>query len=274
MRLTRQRALIVCLLLVLGAAAPHRSPAADASGRITATYRVDLAALHLGDFNLIASINGTAYEVEANGRFSLLAGMLYRASGRTMSEGELSKAGPQPAKFTLSFDNGRKKERRKLRFRGGAVQDISIVPKKKRRADRYVPVTDAQLRHVLDPLTAAFLYTRWGGAPGDLKICQQTVPVFDGKQRFDIVLQPKRTETLGERAPLPGPVAVCKVKYVPISGHKPDHSGVKFVTENEDIEVWLVAVPRTALYIPYRVVMPTAWGTGSVTLTEIRIGAN
>jgi hypothetical protein len=96
--------------------------------------------------------------------------------------------------------------------------------------------------------------------------------VFDGKQRYDIVLKPKRTETLANGAPLAGVVAVCQVKYVPIAGHKPDHPGVKFVAENEDIEVWHVSVPGTTLYIPYQVVMPTTWGTGSVTLTELKTG--
>lgn len=274
MKPMRQSALIVCLLLAGAAACPRATPAADASDQIRATYRVDLSALHLGDFNLVASLNASAYEVEAKGSFSLLAGMLYRASGRTTSKGKLSKSGPQPAKFTVSFDNGDKKERREMRFSDGAVHEVSISPRKNRRPGRYVPIPEAQLRDVLDPLTAAFLYAHWDGPQGDQKICRQTVPVFDGKQRFDIVLRPKRTETLPNRAPLSGAVAVCQVKYVPIGGHKPDHAGVKFVAENEDMEVWLVPVPRTSLYIPYRVVVPTAWGTGSITLTEIKVDAN
>ena len=130
------------------AAAPAQK--APAETEIKATYRVALAALSLGEFDLNASINGSSYEVEAKGEFSLLAGMLYRASGRTTSKGKLSKSGPQPAKFMVNFDSGKKKERRELRFSGGAVQDVSIVPRKKRRPDRYVEVTDAQLRNVLN----------------------------------------------------------------------------------------------------------------------------
>lgn len=274
MHLRQKSPLFLLALLGVWGLWPVGAPAqkVPAGAQINATYRVDLAALSLGDFNLTASIDGSAYEVEAKGKFSLLAGMLYRASGRTTSEGTLSNSGPQPAKFTVSYDSGKKKERREMRFSGGAVKDVSIVPRKKRSASRHVAVTEAQLRNVLDPLTAAFLYARSDGPSGDLRICHQTVPVFDGKQRFDIVLKPKRTETLANGAPLSGAVAVCQVKYVPIAGHKPDHAGVKFLTENEDLEVWLVSVPGTALHIPYRVVIPTAWGTGSVTLTEIRSG--
>jgi hypothetical protein len=248
---------------------------ATAGSQIKATYRVDLSALNLGEFNLTASLKGSAYEVRAKGRFSLLAGMLYRASGNTMSKGRLSKAGPQPAKFTVRFENGSKKEERAMTFAGGAVREVTLIPRRMRIPRRQVPVTQEQLRNVLDPLTAAFLYARSDGPPGDLRVCDRTVPVFDGKQRFDIVLKPKRAESLGQGAPanLSGPLAVCQVKYVPVAGYRPDHPGIKFVTKNEDIEVWLMPVPQTALYIPYRVVMPTTWGTGSVTLTDIAMSS-
>src|SRR5918996_865826 len=46
---------------------------ATAGSQIKATYRVDLSALNLGEFNLTASLKGSAYEVRAKGRFSLLA---------------------------------------------------------------------------------------------------------------------------------------------------------------------------------------------------------
>jgi hypothetical protein len=241
---------------------------------LRATYRVDLAALNLGEFHVNADFSGSRYEMRAKGRFSLMRGMLYEATGKTMSKGEWSRGGPQPAKFTVSYDNGKKKEQRELRFTDGAVSDITILPKKRQNAKRRVPVTKDQLEHVLDPLTAAFLSAHATGAPGDLRICDQTVPVFDGKQRFDLVLKPKRSDIVGNDAPpaLAGTVAVCQVRYVPISGYKRDQPGVKFVSENQNIEVWLAKLPQTSLYIPYRVVMPTAWGTGSVTLTDLAMG--
>jgi hypothetical protein len=276
MRLKACCALAAAALLGAWGLWPAGSLAEDrpAEAEIRATYRVDLAALNLGEFHVNASFKGPAYEMRAKGRFSLLAAMLYRVSGKTASRGEWSKGAPQPAKFTLSYDNGKKKEQRELRFEDGAVSEITIVPKKKFNPKRRIPVTKEQLEHVLDPLTAAFLSAASNRPPGDLAVCDRTLPVFDGTQRFDIVLRPKRSDVVGSDAPaaLAGPVAVCQVKYVPISGYKPNHAGVKFVSENEDIEVWLTPVPRTALYIPYRIVMPTAWGAGAVTLTDIEIG--
>src|SRR4029077_6540117 len=63
-----------------------------------------------------------------------------------------------------------------------------------------VPVTKEQLQGVLDPATALFLYARSDNPTGDLSVCHHTVPVFDGEQRFDLVLKPKRTVSLQKNA--------------------------------------------------------------------------
>jgi hypothetical protein len=272
----RRRLAVIALGALLGFCSSLRDLglAEETSGRgqITATYRVDLAAFNLGYFHLSAKLKGQAYELQAQGRFSLITGMLYRASGRTTSTGKLSRVGAIPSRFTVNYKGGSKKEERRLSFVDGAVDKVSIVPRKKRNP-RSVPVTADQLEHVLDPLTAAFLSVRYNGSLSYLNICRQTVPVFDGKQRFDIILTPKRSESAEESAPsgLSGPLAVCRVKFVPIGGYRPDHPGIKFMTQTDDIEVWLVSVPRTSLYIPYRIVVPTAWGSGLITLSEIKL---
>jgi hypothetical protein len=243
----------------------------DERAQIAATYRVDLAAFNLGDFHLTAKLKGGEYELQAKGRFSFISGMIYRASGKTESTGKLSRSGAEPSRFTVTYKGGSKKEERRLSFADGAVDDIAIVPQKKPNP-RSVPITADQLEHVLDPLTAAFLSVRSSEFANYAELCQQTVPVFDGKQRFDIILSPKRSEHAVENAPISvsGPLAVCRVKFVPIGGYRPDHPGIKFMTQTDDIEVWLVSVPQTDHYIPYRIVVPTTWGKGSVTLSDIK----
>ena len=277
MRVTRYGVVLTSVaLLLLGStrdgASREEGPAA---GQVTATYRVDLAGLNLGKFNLTATFKDSAYEMEAKGRFSLLAGLLYRASGTTTSAGKMTGAGPEPSSYTLRYKGGDKKETRLMNFSAGAVSQVSITPQKKRNPNRHIPVTDAQLANVLDPLTAAFLSARSNGSRGDLKVCHQTVPIFDGEQRFNIVLSPKRVENLTKGPDgISGPVAVCRVKFKPIGGYRPDHPGVKFMTETDEIEVWLVSLPRTPLYVPYQIFVPTAWGRGSVTLSDVKVSVD
>jgi hypothetical protein len=43
------------------------------------------------------------------------------------------------------------------------------------------------------------------------------------------------------------------------------------MTKTDDVEVWLASVPKEHLYLPYRIVVPTALGSGSATLTNVKI---
>jgi hypothetical protein len=121
--------------------------------KILATYQVNLAGFNLGEFRLTATFQGPTYEMQGNGRFSLLAGRLYSGTGITTSTGKLTKAGPEPSSFSLSYKGGGKKDQRRMSFADGGVSQFSITPRKK-QSRRRVPVTKEQLEDVLDPLSA------------------------------------------------------------------------------------------------------------------------
>lgn len=257
------------LLLVVGAS---RAENAGAASRLQATYEMSLGVFDLGDFRLTANFDGARYTMQANAKFELLKGLLFRGGGTTRSAGVLTDKGPKPSVFEVSYKGGDKEEERFMRFANGAVSDFSIVPAK-RPNPHNVPLNEKQLVNVLDPLSAAFLSIHSDLPPGDPALCRRTVRVFDGQQRFDIVLSPKRTDKLLDGAPsdIPESVAVCRVKYVPVSGYRPDNAGVQFMTKTDDVEVWLASVPQERLYLPYRIVVPTAMGSGSATLTKVKV---
>ena len=240
-------------------------------GQISATYDAGVAAINLGTFEVTATFAGTGYDLMAKGRFSILAGLLYKATGTSTSRGTLNGANPEPARYTLAYEDTKKRQKLNMTFADGTVRNVSRVPKKKpdRRA---VPIPAGQLTNVLDPLTAAFLSVRSNAPPGDLDVCNQTIRIFDGKQRFDLQLSPKRAETLDSSVPkrISRRAAVCRVRYEPIGGYRPEHPGVKFLKKADGIEAWLVTVPGTGLYLPYKIIVPTTWGNGKATLTGLK----
>lgn len=255
------------LLLLLGGLS-RAVPAEEAltKGKILATYEVDLASFNLGEFTIDARFEGSAYELKGEGRFSLFLGRTYKSSGSAESSGRFASGGFKPSSFKLSIKNGDKKEARRMSFARGAVSQVTFNPQKKIGRHR-VPVTQEQLADVLDPLSAAFLHTSSGNP------CDDTMKVFDGRLRFDLVLTPKRADQLPREAPagLSGPAAVCTVTFVPIGGYKPDNAAVKYLSQTDQIEAWLVRVPRTTLYVPYWIGVPTPLGRGGATLTKIKI---
>jgi hypothetical protein len=109
-----------------------------------------------------------------------------------------------------------------------------------------IPVKPEQLKGVLDPLSAVM-----GLSLGNLaNPCARKLPIYDGKQRFDVVFTPLR------RA---GADHVCSVRLVPISGHKPGGGSASVIDGN--IELVMRPVPQANVVIPYSVTVPTIVGT-------------
>lgn len=245
----------------------------SSTSRIVAIYRVDLAGFNLGDFRLTTVFRGDDYEMRGEGRFTVLQGLIFEWHGTTASAGRVTSTGPEPAMYALSYtDGGKKTEQLRMTFGSRAVTQVSIFPNS-RPSPRTIPVTKEQLEGVLDPMSGAFLSAHSENPNGDLKVCNQTLPVFDGKQRFDLVLRPKRTVSVQKATPTgyAGPAVICGVKFIPIAGYQPDNPGIRLMSQTDEIEVWLIPVRGTYMYVPYRIVLPTPVGYGSALVTSIQV---
>lgn len=241
--------------------------------RITAVYRVDVGSFNLGNFKLTTTFRGDGYQMRGEGRFTVLAGLIYEWRGVTASSGRVTSAGPEPAMYAFNYsDSAKAFERLRMTFDGRSVSAVSIVPRR-RPLPRTIPVTQEQLEGVLDPMSGAFLSAKSDNPHGDLNVCNHTLPVFDGRQRYDLVVTPKRSTYVKRTTPsgYGGPAVVCAVKFIPIAGHQPDNPGIRLMAASDDIEVWLVPVRGTNMYVPYRIVLPTPVGYGSALVTSIHV---
>jgi hypothetical protein len=245
---------------------------ATSTKRIIATYQVDLGGFNLGQFRLTTVFRGSDYEMRGEGQFSVMGGLLYEWHGTTASKGKVTDLGPEPTTYALNYNGGDESQRLRVTFDDGAVAQVSMVPLNK-PGPHVIPITKEQLKGVLDPVTAIFLYAHSENPNGDLKVCDHTVPVFDGEQRFDLVLKPKRTVKLQKDAStgFSGFAAVCRVKFNPISGYRPDDPDIRLMSQTNEIEVWLVSLPGTAMYVPYRIVLPTVAGNASATSSSFKV---
>ena len=166
-------------------------------GRITAVYRVDVGSFNLGTFTLTTTFRGDGYQMRGEGRFTVLAGLIYEWRGVTASTGRVTSAGPEPAMYAFNYsDSGKKFERLRITFDGRSVSGVSIVPRT-RPLPRTIPVTSEQLDGVLDPMSSAFLTAKSSNPNGDLNVCNHTLPVFDGRQRYDLVVTDLEMPELG-----------------------------------------------------------------------------
>ncbi len=277
MRATRHFLSLVALAALtigIGPAVEPRDASARSGGtaNVATVYQVKLGRFNLGSFRVTANVQGGQYRMRGDGNFSVLEGLVFKWQGALAGAGQVTEAGPEPASYSFNYTAGKKSERLRITFGQGYVKHVTIAPRR-RTVPGTIPVRKEQLEGVLDPLSGTFLTARSANPNGDLSVCNQLLPVFDGTARFDLVLKPKkrvRVDNAGTGS-YSGPAAVCRVRFIPIAGYRPNDAAIETLRQSNEIEVWLIPVRGTQMYVPYRIVMPTPAGTGSAVLTSMRV---
>lgn len=265
-----------CLAL---AAAACLAPLADAAAqvadsRVHAVYDVHYNGLSLGQLNFTSTVKGGSYELQTDTKLKLpILGALFDAAnwrGLSQSRGSVVDSRPQPASYHFDFKGGGKQGSVDMAFAGDAVTSVSRVPERE-LSSAYVPVEPDHLRNVVDPMTAVMLIARKDNS--HRTACARTFPIYDGEQRFNLALSYKRAVQVkrDESGGYEGPVIVCRVRYQPISGYKPNKEDIKAMAANKDIELWLMPLPNSRNYAPYRIVLPLPYGEAGADLANFRI---
>jgi Protein of unknown function (DUF3108) len=89
-------------------------------------------------------------------------------------------------------------------------------------------------------------------------VCRQTLPIFDGQQRYDLKLAFKRMDKVTAERGYAGPVVVCSVSYEPIAGHRPSTRLIKYLSEGREMEITLAPIAGTRLLAPFRMLVESA----------------
>lgn len=243
---------------------PVSATANDWPAQVNADYNITFNGFDIGSFKFQSAINGRGYVLDGDAELSALLGA-FKWRGVTRASGNVSSRDPKPAGYTFTFKGAARSGSVKLGFNKDRISNVSLVPPIP-DADDTVPVKKEHLKGALDPLSAVMALTRPVGNNGP---CERVIPVFDGKQRFDLRLSYRRQEPIKEtkQSGQPGIAIVCSVRYVPIAGYSP--AEVEQMAENDGIEVALRPVPSANLYVPYEIRIPTV--AGSVILSSSRV---
>lgn len=231
---------------------------------VRAFYEISFNGFQVGTLEFQSQAESESYTLVANAQLSILLGA-FSWNSETRSFGLIVNQAPRPAAFTFDFRSNLRAGSTKLGFSDGVVTNISHLPLPIVNPDA-IPLREQHLKGVLDPLSAIMALSR---AP-TANPCDRRFPIFDGKERFDLVLSHKGNTKIAEQAPSGQPefAHVCRVRYQPIAGHKLDND-TRFMAANNDIEVSLRPVPSANVFIPYQVSIPTM--AGSATLLSRRV---
>jgi hypothetical protein len=257
------RAVYRVIVIVACLASPLLGGEARAQTKLSASYTLSLLGITIGTAEWELEIN-EQYSAHASGRISGVASKLISGQGSASVRGALVNNRAQPAAFEADIKTDAETDNIRMMFDAAGVSSLTIEPPLPPPGSQRVPTKAADRKGVLDPLSGLIVVADTDPVMGP-PTCQRRIPIFDGRRRYDIALSFKRMDELKADNGYAGPVIVCSIHVVPISGHRVGGSFVQRLVKSDDMEVALVPLAGTRFLAPFQAAVPTAVGTVWIT---------
>ena len=265
----------VCAAAVAGFALSF-GPANAGDYTFKADYAAYLAGIPIGKATLTGTFNGPKYRIDGYGKVTGLVGVVYDYTASASSAGEFQSGKATPRAFSVNASDGEETATVRMTMNQSGVRRLKLSPAPTKAWYNHpsrVKVTDAHTKNIVDPMSA--LIVSGGNTPTglDKRACERTVPIFNGRERFDVKLEFRKFETVSDKN-IPGnQLLVCGAHYRAVAGHRSDKDEVK-MAEKTDIELKLAPVAGSDFLLPYRVTIPTPLGqaviqAGAMTSTGV-----
>jgi hypothetical protein len=232
-----------------------------AQGKLDAAYVVTLGGVPIGKGSWSIDVQDDQFTATASGATSGLLRVFASGQGSSAAHGGISAGQPIASTYASTIVADNRSDQVRILFSGGAVKEYLADPPTMPSPDR-VPLTEASRKGVLDPMTASLIRVAGNGDTFVPEACQRTLPVFDGRMRYDLQLVFKHLEKVKSETGYQGTVVVCSVYFSPVAGHVPERSTIKYLIAQRDMELWLAPIAGTRLMVPYRASIPTPIGVG------------
>ncbi|WP_298982237.1 DUF3108 domain-containing protein [uncultured Roseibium sp.] len=232
------------------------APAAGAD--LYLKYKLYALGLPIGSGVLLLNVNDESYSLSAKGQTAAFGRLVSDGRGSAEVRGGVRDRNLQPEAYSLDIKSEDDSGSVAMTMRSRDVKKVAVDPPQDRMKER-IKVTAGHLKNVLDPLSAAIL-----PAPNGLKkeSCNRTLHIYDGKERYDAHLSYKSTRTTktADRR-FKGKVIVCRVRYEPVSGHRPKRKAIQELAANKSMEVWLAPVGSKPYLVPLRAAISLPFGS-------------
>jgi hypothetical protein len=240
---------------------------ASAQGRLDAHYEATLAGIPVGKGAWTIDISDDQFSASAFGGTAGLLKAFAGGTGTGAAQGRVVNGALVSTNYSATTTTSKKSEAIRMVLAGGNVREYAIEPEPPVDPDR-IPVTDAHRRGVYDPMSGAMLRVPGTADPLSPEACRTGAAIFDGRMRYDLKLDYKRMETVKAEKGYHGPAVVCSVYFSPVAGYIPDRPVIKYLAAQRNIEIAFAPVAGTRILVPFRMVIPTPFGTAMLEATQ------
>ena len=197
-----------------------------AQGKLDARYTASLAGLPIGRGAWVIDVGDDQYTAAASGMTAGILSVFASGKGSGASRGHVRADGLSPNTYASSITSDNKTEEMRVTLTNGNVKDATITPPTPFNPER-LPLTEANKRGVIDPMSGVLMLPPGNGNPLSPEACRHTIPMFDGRMRFELHMTFRRMDTVRAVKGYQGPAVVCLVEFVPLAGYLPNRPAVK-----------------------------------------------
>ncbi|MES2906239.1 MAG: DUF3108 domain-containing protein [Pseudomonadota bacterium] len=238
---------------------------AVADETVRSIYQTSYMGLPVSRAFIVLHLNEGGYEFTGKGRASALASLFKPMDAELKAKGRFVGNAVKPESFDADIKGKKDGYLIALEMQNGKVLKETSLPKRENLPPDFVPVTENMKQGVIDPLAAFLIPVKTGSLE---EVCKRTLPVYTGRERFDLVLTPDRKEAVTVPGLFQGEALVCKGRYQPLGGHRAEKPEVKYMIENTDMEAAFVPLPGGKVMGLYRVSIGTKLGPVTVELEK------
>jgi len=253
------RQAIQCLFLASGILFLTFSGSARAQGHLEARYSATLASIPIGSGTWTIDISDNQYIAAATGTTGGLLRVFTSGQGNSSARATLNGVRIASSTYAAALMTSKKTDTTRITINNGNVKDFKVDPPQDNDPER-VPITEAHQHGVLDPMIALLLRVPGSGEVLSPEACQRSLPVFDGRLRYDLQFAFKRMDKVKASKGYAGPVVVCAAYFSPVAGFIPSRAAIKYLSTQKDMEIWFAPIAGTRVLVPYRVQGPTPIG--------------
>lgn len=241
-------------------------PATGQEAGTIASYIVSIGGINVSNIDIRLSTQGAAYQLDLAADVTGLAQVVGQGSGAVNSGGVVTPTGLQSNRFYLETRTANESFRLQTSYTNGNAAEGTVTPPLIDNPDR-VPVASSHRSGVNDPLAAFILR----GTALDASLCERTLRIYTGIERFDMPMTYVETTTAtSTRTAYQGPVVLCAMRYVPISGHFESSEVTAYLASSNRMLVWYMPLGNSGFFIPYRVLMGSSFGDISMVLVGLQ----
>lgn len=239
-------------------------PALAAPVNARADYVLTVGGINVALIDVNLDDDGARYGIDVSAKVTGLGSVVASGTAVASAKGISTGSALEAQAFKLETRANGEVFNVDVSYAGKSVSSFKVEPPVE-SYDR-IPLERGQLNGVVDFMSAFVLK----GNALDRSLCDRTLNIFTGVERFDIRLGfLDNDEATSPRTGYQGPVVACSVKYKPISGHFSSSEMTNYMADQSRMVIWYAPLAATGYYIPYRVIIGTTMGDLSIVLTKL-----